>query len=461
MDDVGVDGLPGAIGDVGADEYGVRLLNPDGSPATDARFEPLLGVEELAHCYGAMLRARHLDDVATALQRQGELALWIPLRGQEAAQVGSALAARAEDFLFPSYREHAVVWERGLPHVAVTRLLRGLTHGGWDPAEHNVANYALVLASQTLHAVGYGLGIQLDAARAGGMAGGAPAAAGGPETVGRATVGHPTNSSSVGGVSIAGGPIIGRPTNSGTEIAPSLGDQIVGRPTNSSMDPAAAGVATVGSPTVGRPNNVGAPAVLVYLGDGAMSQGDANEAFVWAASFAAPVVFFCTNNQWAISTPTVRQSRVPLAERAAGFGFPGVRVDGNDVVAVHAVTTWALDRARRGEGPTLIEAYTYRMGPHTTSDDPTRYQPAGEVDCWRALDPIDRVAHALAGHRDEAWFATQLADAQAAAARLRADTLALPDPPADAFFDAVLVRETDEARAQRAAFRDYQESFQA
>jgi pyruvate dehydrogenase E1 component alpha subunit len=447
-------------------DCGVRLLNPDGSAGADPRFTAHLGIEELADCYAAMLRARHLDDVATALQRQGELALWIPLRGQEAAQIGSVRAARPQDFLFPSYREHAVAWDRGLPDVAVTRLLRGLTHGGWDPAEHNLANYALVLASQTLHAVGYAMGLRLDAAR------GRPGAAQRtPGMLGDTIVGHPNIlASPQAGVTAAESRAAG-PMNSRDglplEGQPTVGDPNIGRPTNVSETPAVDGRTTIPNPMVGRPAILAEPvaeapgaAVLVYLGDGAMSQGDANEAFVWAASFQAPVVFFCTNNQWAISTPAGRQSRIPLADRAAGFGFPGVRVDGNDVVAVHAVTSWALERARRGGGPALIEAFTYRMGPHTTSDDPTRYQPAAEVECWRALDPIDRAARALAPHRDEDWFAGRLAEAEAAAAQLRADTLALPDPPADAFFDAVLVTETDEARAQRAAFRDYQESFQ-
>ena len=106
-------------------------------------------------------------------------------------------------------------------------------------------------------------------------------------------------------------------------------------------------------------------AVIGYFGDGATSQGDVNEAFVFASSYNAPIVFFCQNNQWAISEPIERQSRIPLYRRAAGFGFPGVRVDGNDVLAVHAVTTAALERARSGNGPTLIEAYTYRMGAHS------------------------------------------------------------------------------------------------
>jgi 2-oxoisovalerate dehydrogenase E1 component alpha subunit len=114
-------------------------------------------------------------------------------------------------------------------------------------------------------------------------------------------------------------------------------------------------------------------AVIVYFGDGATSQGDVNEAFVFAPVFNAPIVFFCQNNQWAISEPLEKQSRIPLYQRARGFGFPGLRVDGNDVLACYAVTKKAMQAAREGQGPTLIEAFTYRMGAHTTTDDPTRY----------------------------------------------------------------------------------------
>jgi 2-oxoisovalerate dehydrogenase E1 component alpha subunit len=119
-------------------------------------------------------------------------------------------------------------------------------------------------------------------------------------------------------------------------------------------------------------------AVIAYFGDGATSQGDVSEAFNFASVFNAPVVFFCQNNQWAISESNERQSRVPIFQRAAGFGFPGVRVDGNDVLACYAVTQKALRAAREGQGPTLIEAFTYRMGAHTTTDDPTRYRVASE-----------------------------------------------------------------------------------
>ncbi len=143
----------------------------------------------------------------------------------------------------------------------------------------------------------------------------------------------------------------------------------------------------------GRPQADGSDgeAAIAYFGDGASSQGDVNEAFVWASVYNAPVVFFCQNNQWGISTPTTSQSRIPLYKRAEGFGFPGVRVDGNDVLASYAVTRKALDDARSGQGPTLIEAFTYRMGAHTTSDDPTRYRLASELEAWKLKDPLERM----------------------------------------------------------------------
>src|SRR3954465_12498591 len=132
-------------------------------------------------------------------------------------------------------------------------------------------------------------------------------------------------------------------------------------------------------------------AVIAYFGDGASSQGEVNESFVWAGVFNAPIVFFCQNNQWAISEPLERQTRIPLYRRAQGFGFPGVRVDGNDVLASLAVPRAALDYAREGNGPTLIEAYTYRMGAHTTSDDPTRYRLSSELEAGKLKDPLERM----------------------------------------------------------------------
>src|SRR5437588_1882887 len=180
-------------------------------------------------------------------------------------------------------------------------------------------------------------------------------------------------------------------------------------------------------------------ATMAFFGDGASSQGDVNEAFVWASVFQAPVVFFCQNNQWAISEPLERQSRIPLFRRASGFGFPGVRVDGNDVLAVLAVTRAALQAARDGQGPTFIEAFTYRMGAHTTSDDPSRYRLASELEEWKLRDPIARLKVYLSrsGIADAAFFDQVDAEADELAARIRSGTVDMPEPAPTAMFDSV------------------------
>ncbi len=179
-------------------------------------------------------------------------------------------------------------------------------------------------------------------------------------------------------------------------------------------------------------------AVMTFFGDGASSQGDVLESFVWAASFNAPIVFLCQNNQWAISEPSSLQSKIPLYHRAPGFGFPGVRVDGNDVLAMYEVAKRALDTARVGGGPTLIEAYTYRMGAHTTSDDPTRYRVDAEVEVWKHRDPIERVKALLA--RDFKQKAVDLRRGgrrgrRASPLQLRADVLAMDRPDPITMFD--------------------------
>ncbi|MQA32890.1 pyruvate dehydrogenase (acetyl-transferring) E1 component subunit alpha [Modestobacter roseus] len=203
-------------------------------------------------------------------------------------------------------------------------------------------------------------------------------------------------------------------------------------------------------------------ATLAFLGDGATSQGEVNEALIWASTFAAPVVFFCQNNQYAISAPIERQSRVPLFQRAAGFGFPGVRVDGNDVLAVLAVTRAALAAARDGQGPTFIEAFTYRMGAHTTSDDPTRYRLASELEEWKLRDPIARVkAHlSRSGIADADFFAGVEADADALAERIRSGTRELAPPAPTEIFDHVYAEMPPELARQRAEFVEYHSRFE-
>jgi len=203
-------------------------------------------------------------------------------------------------------------------------------------------------------------------------------------------------------------------------------------------------------------------AVISYFGDGATSQGDVNEALVFAGVNRAPVVFFCQNNQWAISVPNEKQLPSPIYQRASGFGIPGLRVDGNDVLAVYAVAKSALDHARSGQGPTLIEAFTYRMGAHTTSDDPTKYRVSAEVEVWKHRDPIARFTAWLAheGIADRAFFDQVEAEGDELAASVRERCLAMPDPEPLAMFDHIYVEEHPVVETERAELRAYLDSFE-
>jgi pyruvate dehydrogenase E1 component alpha subunit len=351
----------------------VQLLTPDGERVTHPEYDVDFTDDQLRGLYRDLVVIRKLDAEATALQRQGELGLWASLLGQEAAQVGSGRALRPQDMVFPTYREHGVLYCRGIDPIKPLRLFRGVDHGALDPAENKFHMYTIVIGAQTLHATGYAMGVAMD----------------------------------------------------------------------------------------GKVGTDDGEAVIAYFGDGATAQGDVNEAFVWSSVFNAPVVFFCQNNQFAISAPADRQTRVPLFRRAAGFGFPGVRVDGNDVLACYAVTRKALDDARHGQGPSLIEAYTYRMGAHTTSDDPTRYRIASEVQAWEAKDPILRLRRYLVrvGAADEDYFARIADEAAREAQALRDRLLELPDPPPLAMFDNVYSDGSPVVDAQRDEFAQYLSMF--
>ncbi|MFE0627278.1 pyruvate dehydrogenase (acetyl-transferring) E1 component subunit alpha [Streptomyces sp. NPDC058864] len=346
----------------------VQLLTPEGERVQHSEYSIDLSPEELRGLYRDMVLTRRFDAEATSLQRQGELGLWASLLGQEAAQIGSGRATRADDYVFPTYREHGVAWCRGVDPVNLLGMFRGVNHGGWDPNENNFQLYTIVIGSQTLHATGYAMGITKDGADS---------------------------------------------------------------------------------------------AVIAYFGDGASSQGDVAEAFTFAAVYNAPVVFFCQNNQWAISEPTEKQSRVPIYQRAAGFGFPGVRVDGNDVLAVLAVTRAALEHARSGQGPMLVEAFTYRMGAHTTSDDPTRYRLDEEREQWEHKDPILRLRSYLEkdGIADEAFFAGVEAESEALGKRVREAVRAMPDPDPMSIFENIYADGHALVDEERAQFAEYQASF--
>ncbi|MCW2824332.1 MAG: pdhA [Aeromicrobium sp.] len=354
----------------------VQLLTPAGQRVPDPDYSydgTLADVQEL---YRDLVMVRRIDTEAFALQRHGELGLWPPLLGQEAAQVGAGRAMRPQDFAFPTYRDHGIVWCRGEDPTYLLGIFRGSHLGGWDPADHHVALPNIIIGAQTLHATGYAMGLTID------------------------------------------------------------------------------GLVGTGTPDRDA-------ATMAFLGDGATSQGDFNEALDWAAVHQAPVVFFCQNNHYAISVPLERQTRVPIAQRADGFGLPGVRVDGNDVLACHAVATAALQRARDGQGPTLVEAVTYRMGAHTTSDDPTRYREASEVEAWKAKDPLERVAtHLRAEGVTEAWFTELAAEADALGAHLREACQQIPEPDLASLFDQVYVETTVELEQQKAEYVAWRDSFE-
>lgn len=349
----------------------VRLLDSDGVRHEDVRFDAWvsdIGTDQLLALYEDMRVIRRIDSEATALQRQGELGLWPPLLGQEAAQIGSGRALRADDFVFSSYREHGVAYCRGAGLVDLLRVWRGTTQSGWNPYDINMATPQVIIGAQTLHATGYALGIQAD----------------------------------------------------GTDAV-----------------------------------------AVAYFGDGATSEGDVSEALIFAATYAAPVIFFCQNNQYAISEPVSLQAQRPIADRAPGFGVPSVRVDGNDVLAVLAVTRAALDRARSGGGPTFIEAVTYRMGPHTTADDPTRYRDAAELDEWRGKDPLARVEAYLAsqGALTDERTAAIVAKADAVAAEMRAGITTLADPDLLSVFDNVYAEPHTGIARQRDHYSRYLRTF--
>ncbi|MFQ6393268.1 pyruvate dehydrogenase (acetyl-transferring) E1 component subunit alpha [Nocardia sp. KC 131] len=329
--------------------YPIQLIQPDGRRVFDREHAALvadIGPEQLRALYEDLVVTRRIDTEATALQRQGQLGLWAPMIGQEAAQVGSARALHPDDYVFCSYREHAVAYCRGVHPTELTRLWRGVAHSCWDPDAVNMTNPNIIVGSQGLHATGYAYAAHLD----------------------------------------------------GAEIA-----------------------------------------TIAYFGDGATSQGDIAEALGFAASWTAATVFFCQNNHWAISSPVRVQSATPIARRAYGYGIPGLQVDGNDVLAVLAVTRQAIARARSGGGPSFIEAITYRIGPHTTADDPTRYRSAAETEQWKRRDPIDRMRKLL--EREALWdeaFERQVgAHADEVAHQVRSATIDMPDPAPMALFENV------------------------
>ena len=280
-----------------------QILDPAGRLVGE--MPPGLEEKDLLSMFRWMLLARRYDERCLKLQRQGRLQTFAPGSGQEASQVGSAFALRPQDWIFPSYREHAASMIHGMPMHYLIALWQGNEEGSRHPKGVNIFTYNVPIASQLPHAVGFAHAAKL------------------------------------------------------------RGDDLVS---------------------------------IVYFGDGGTSEGDFHEACNFAGVFQTPTLFFCSNNGWAISLPRARQTRAErIADKAVGYGFEGVQVDGMDVLAVYDVTRRAVERGASGEGPTLIEAVTYRFGPHTTADDPTKYRDEAELAAWKERDPISRMRAFLVG----------------------------------------------------------------
>ncbi|QXE35752.1 pyruvate dehydrogenase (acetyl-transferring) E1 component subunit alpha [Streptomyces sp. GMY02] len=340
-------------------------LLPDPAPyralGTDAMAAADPGL--LLRLYGELVRGRRYNAQATALTKQGRLAVYPSSTGQEACEVAAALALREQDWLFPSYRDTLAAVARGLDPVQALTLLRGDWHTGYDPYEHRIAPLSTPLATQLPHAVGLAHAARLK------------------------------------------------------------GDDVV---------------------------------ALAMVGDGGTSEGDFHEALNFAAVWRAPVVFLVQNNGFAISVPLAKQTAAPsLAHKAVGYGMPGRLVDGNDAPAVYTVLRDALARASRGEGPTLIEAVTYRIEAHTNADDATRYRSGGEVEIWRAHDPIRLLEHELTelGILDKDGIREAAEAAEAMAARLRDRMNAEPVLDPMDLFTHVYADQTSQLREQAEQLR--------
>ena len=332
----------------------VKVLRTDGR--LDRATDPRIPHSDILHLYKAMVRTRALDARMTALQRQGRIGFHLGSLGEEAAILGSAYAMRAQDWIFPCYRELGAALLRGMP---LQRYLDNMLGNANDPARGRRR----------------------------------------PDCYGwRPGRVNPVSATS------------------GAQITQAVGFAWAARIQRDEL------------------------AVLSYFGDGATSSNEFHNGLNFAGVFKAPVVFLCRNNGWATSTPTERQTgSATFAEKGIAYGIPSVRVDGNDLLAVIKVTQDAVARAAQGEGPTLIEAMTYRMGADATGDEPAPDLAEEGLDAWRALDPIKRVRRHI--ERIQPWTdAHDKAIEVELAAELEA-ALALaekaPPPSLDSMFDDV------------------------
>jgi pyruvate dehydrogenase E1 component alpha subunit len=346
------------------ESFGVSYLQVlDEGGNVDGDLEPKLGEGDLVKLYRFMLLAREADQRALKLQRQGRIGTFGPCTGQEASSGAPAFAMGEKDWHVGAFRELAGQLVRGMPVENFFLFHAGYEEGNVFPKGSRTLPIAIVVASQTLHAVGIAYAMKYRGERD--------------------------------------------------------------------------------------------SAVLTSFGDGATSQGDFHEAMNFAAVWQAPVVFVCQNNQWAISMPRSKQTHSrTLAQKAIAYGMPGIQVDGNDALAMYRATKEALDRAHDGGGPTLIEAVTYRLMMHTTSDDPTRYRTDQEVEAWWKKEPLIRFRLYLEkkGFWDAGKQSALEADVKKEVEEAVARFEARRDYRPDASFDYVYGTKVPGIEAQRAEF---------
>ena len=349
----------------------LRIIDVEGNLVGD---DPGLDPELYQQMYRRMVLARALDHRMLALQRQGRLGTYAMLEGQEAVQIGSALALKPDDFVFPSYREHAVQVTRGLPMEALLAYWKGLPNSAWDLEKYRTGIVTVPIATQLPHAVGYSYVTKLR----------------GEDTV-----------------------------------------------------------------------------TAVYFGDGATSEADFHAGMNFAGVWKTPTVFICANNLYAISVPYEKQTASEtIAQKATAYGFDGFRVDGMDPIAMYLATRIAVRRARKGQGPTLIEAMTYRYGPHATADDPTLYRSREEEKKWKQRDPIERLRRFLEkrgewDNRVGEKVAQETADqVEAAITAIEAEPLPGRDDAIRHGFHRIPAHVVDQLHAMQKAHNEEQTSFE-
>lgn len=325
-------------------EY-IQILDEEGN--VDDSMMPEMNDDMLKEMYKKMCMVRKFDQKYFKLQRAGKIGTYAEVHGQEAAQVGSVMAAEKDDWTVPTFRETGVLLARGVPGSTLLQGWKGDHKAFRGEDDNRDLPVAVPVGSQALHGAGIGWAERLKE-----------------------------------------------------------GDRVA----------------------------------LTYFGDGATSQGEVNEAFNFAGVFKANTIFICQNNHWAISTPNNRQTAAEtMAQKAIAFGFPGIKVDGNDILAMYAVTKDAVERARKGEGPTLIEAATYRIGDHTTSDDSSKYRKPEEVEEWKKKCPIKRLR--LYMEKKGIWNEEQENSMQEELDKHIAEEaekgVAIPQPPVEELFENI------------------------